>query len=474
MSLTADDFFVPKYQDESYVCGDWSDIFLNMTSTISTDAAIINQLTNYLSSGASAAISDVIRSSGIQQLETQMKSLQNDVSSLKQLFTAEINTSGDIFDTSLNVVSRAEAIVDTLDRLDNYANDILNSIDTGIDFISSLPENIEKTFDNFQSTLEKLIDFDLTATIDKLPSLITDKLLDLDIIKDPLILLTTVQTTVVSITSTIASIKAPQNLNDVRAFLTTLRGIIAQIQAIKAQVDRITSSIERLADTLKSGNFISLVASLAAGGVSFFERPSAYNAIYPFNHGYKTHGGHVFERDNTPGSERVSYTHPSKTSVEVQPDGGVVVKGKSDFQLSVSKNCDVYVKNAATITVDGDVRIIANNVSAEAKGNATVASSGNVTVTAIANANVSATGSAIVTAGGTCSVSSVGGTSISSNGLLTLSSNTGINMISEGPITINSTALSENTLGPVVRTNVSSLEITSGIHQITGAPISLN
>ena len=47
MSLTADDFFVPKYQDESYVCGDWSDIFLNMTSTISTDAAIINQLTNY-------------------------------------------------------------------------------------------------------------------------------------------------------------------------------------------------------------------------------------------------------------------------------------------------------------------------------------------------------------------------------------------------------------------------------------------
>ena len=154
MSLTADDFFVPKYQDESYVCGDWSDIFLNMTSAISTDAAIINQLTNYLSSGASAAINDAIRSSGIQQLETQMKSLQNDVSSLKQLFSAEINTSGDVFDTSLNVVSRAEAIVDTLDRLDNYANDILNSIDTGIDFVSSLPDNIEKTFDNFQSTLE--------------------------------------------------------------------------------------------------------------------------------------------------------------------------------------------------------------------------------------------------------------------------------------------------------------------------------
>ena len=81
---------------------------------------------------------------------------------------------------------------------------------------------------------------------------------------------------------------------------------------------------------------------------------------------------------------------------------------------------------------------------------------------------------AIVTAGGTCSVSSVGGTSVSSNGILTLSSNTGINMVSEGPITINSTELTESILGPVVRTNLSSLEITAGIHQITGAPISLN
>ena len=44
-------------------------------------------------------------------------------------------------------------------------NDILNSIDTGIDFISSLPENIEKTFDNFQSTLEKLIDFAMAINI---------------------------------------------------------------------------------------------------------------------------------------------------------------------------------------------------------------------------------------------------------------------------------------------------------------------
>lgn len=468
------ELFPQKYQDPDYTCGSWGDIFSQMTSNLSADAAIINQVTSYLSSGASAAISDAIRISGIQQLETDMKMIQNDMSSLKTLFTADINTSGDVFDTSLDIISRAEAIVDTLDRLDNYANDIINHIDTSIDFVSSLPDKIEQTFNNFQSTLEKLSDFDVTSTIDKLPELISDKMFNLDIVKDPLILVNNIQTTVISITSTISSIKAPQNLNDARALLTSLRGIVAQIQSLKAQADRVTESINKLKDTIKSGNFISLVSSLAAGGVTFFERPPAYNAQYPFNHGYKTHGGHAFEKDNTPGSERIGYTHPAKTSVEIQPDGAVIIKGKSDFQLSVSKNCDVLVKNAATITVEGDARIIANNIMAEAKGNATVTSSGSTVVNSAIDASVTAAGSIIASAGTTATVSSVAGTSISSNGLLTLSSNTGINLISEGPITITSSELTETITGPVIRNNATSVETSAGLHKINGMPISLN
>lgn len=468
------DLFPPKYQAPDYKCGNWDDIFEQMASNMATDAAIINQLTAYLSSMKSNAISDVLRISGIQQLQTNMELIKGQFTGLKTLFTNPLNNSGDILGTSMDVLNRAEAIVDTLDRLDNYANALLGSIDTTADFIAAIPDKIEETFNNFSNTLDKLTNFDVSSTLDKLPDLVKEGFMNLDIIQDPLILLNNVQVTIVSMSTTIASIKAPQNLNDVRALISTLRSLIARLQQIKAQAERMKSAIENLAKTIQNGNYLSLVMSLAAGGVTFFQRPPAYNARYPFNHGFKTHGGHVFEKDNTPGSERIKYTHPSKTDVEIQPDGGVVVKGQSDFQVSVSKNFDVLIKNAATITVQGDARIIANNVQIEAKSTATVTSTGSTVVNSAADASLTATGSVAVTSGGTATVTSVGATSVSSNGLLTLSSNTGIDLISEGPINIVSTALTENVAGIVERTNASCTELSGGPHIIMGTPISLN
>lgn len=463
-----------QYQDPDFVCGTIGDVLSEMTWRLSTDAQVINQITNYLSTGASAAINDAIRASGIQQLQTDMKLIEYEVSSLKGLFTTKIGTSDSPLGSSLNIIDRAESIVNTLDRLDTYVNDIIGHIENITDTVENIPNTIESAFNNFQSTLEKLTDFDLSSTLDKLPNLVADKLLDIDVVKEPLILLNNVQTTVSSVTAMTSSIRAPQNLNDVRTLLSTLRGIIGQINLLKSQADRVVDSTKNLASVLRSGNYVSLVASLAAGGVIFFERPPTYNAIYPYNRGYSTHGGHVFEHDNTPGSERLNYTHPSKTSVEIQPDGAVVVKGKSDFQVSVTKNCDVLIKNAATIAVQGDVRISANNINAEAKGNIAVSSSGTALVNSASTASVVAKGSVVVSSGGTATVSSVGGTSISSNGPLTLSSNTSVDIISDGPVTINGNSQTDNISGAVIRNNASCTESSSGIHKINAGLITLN
>lgn len=467
------DLYPRGYQEPTYVPGNWNDIFNQMTANLSTDAAIINQATAYLSSIEANAINNVLRESGIQQLQTQMKLVQYEFTGLKSLFSTSLS-SGDFFSTSYDILDRADKIIGTLDRLDVYANSIINSIDTGINFVSSLPDKIEDTFNNFSKTLEKLADFDLSNAMDKLPDLVAKGLKNLDIVQDPLILLNNIQVTVVSIAATISSIKAPQNLNDVRALLSTLRAIIAQIRGLLQQAEDIKNKIQKLAHFLQSGNYISFVLALAKGGVTFFQRPPAYNARYPYNGGYRTHGGHIIERDNTPHSERVKYQHPTNTSVEVQPDGGIVVKGENDFQLSVSKNLDVLVKNAATITVKGTARLIANNVQVEASGNATITSSGSTMVNSSGNVSVTAVGSAVVSSGGTATVSSVGGTSISATGLLSLSSNTGINITSEGPINVVSSALTETVGGPVVRTNATCIETSGGPHQITGAPINLN
>ena len=81
------ELFPPKYQDTDYQCGNWSDILGQMASNMSTDAAIINQITAYLSSMKSNAISDALRISGIQQLQTDMQYLQSQFTGLKTLFT---------------------------------------------------------------------------------------------------------------------------------------------------------------------------------------------------------------------------------------------------------------------------------------------------------------------------------------------------------------------------------------------------
>lgn len=465
--------FPRGYQEPSYKPGNWSDIFSQMASNLSTDAAVINQITAYLASAKSNAINDILRASGIQQLQTQMTLIQNDFNGLKQIFTSDLR-SGDVFDTSLDVISRAERIVDTLDRLDDYANSIMSAIDTSVDFVSSLPDKIEDTFNKFSSTLEKLTNFDLSNTLDKLPDLVADNLLNLDIIQDPLILLNNVQLTVTSIATTVTSIRAPANLNDVRALLTTLRSLIAKIRSVRDQAQRVQESISRLASLIQSGNYLSLVMSLAAGGVTFFQRPPAYNARYPFNHGFKTHGGHVFERDNTPKSERIKYQHPAKTSLEVQPDGGVVVKGENDFQLSVSKNFDVLIKNAATITVQGDARIIANTVQVEAKTDATITSTGKTTVNSAQDVAVTANGSVQVISNGTATVAANASTSISSNGEVVISGTAGIRLETPGNIILNSNALTETVVGAVLRTNGNSITTTGGPHVIRGTPIELN
>ena len=48
---------------------------------------------------------------------------------------------------------------------------------------------------------------------------------------------------------------------------------------------------------------------------------SAYSARYPFNHVYESESGHLIERDDTPGKERLHWYHRSGTFTEFHPAG---------------------------------------------------------------------------------------------------------------------------------------------------------
>ena len=464
---------VPKWQPSTYTPGDFGSILAGVASGIAIDSMIINQIAGYLSSQASAAISDVIRSSGLAQLQNDMTLLQNEYNSVKTIFTTDLNfTGGDVVDSSLNagfdILDRAEKIVDTIEHVEEYAEDIIDHIKDVTDFVGDLPDKIAQEFENFQNTLEYLSNLDLSKGVDQLlnnlPSDIKNALLDLDIIKDPLLLYYNIKATIVTIATTIANIKLPTNLNDVRAILAQLRNILAMIKQIKARVDRIKNTIEQISKLIQSGDYLSLLMSVASGGLLFLLKPIDYAARYPYNHGYKRPDGSRHERDSTPGAPRTGWGHPSGSRGDINSDGSGTYVFKNGLQVSVDKNLDVLVKGAATITVQGEARVIGDTVTVESKGNTTVTGV-NVNVMAHGQAAITAAGiasSVLVTSSGTCSINCVGTLDIGATGGISISTPSFLN-ITASDINIFSAIVTETLVGGALISSFGPYKINSTV-----------
>lgn len=97
-----------------------------------------------------------------------------------------------------------------------------------------------------------------------------------------------------------------------------------------------------------------------AGGSSWSEPKSSYNALHPYNEVKHTESGHVMEFDDTPKSERINLQHKSGTYIEMRPDGTQVTKVVGDNYEVVVGSDYVYVKGSCNITVDGTVNLLAS------------------------------------------------------------------------------------------------------------------
>lgn len=126
------------------------------------------------------------------------------------------------------------------------------------------------------------------------------------------------------------------------------------------------------------------VVPTAQGG-SWQVPPPAFNGKYPYNKVTQTERGHIFEIDDTPGSERLLVLHRNGTYVEINAFGTMVKRTKgSDYTIvdrngyisiagkcsvSVGGSASVYVGNNATIEVGGDVDLTCHNdIEAKAGG----------------------------------------------------------------------------------------------------------
>ena len=90
------------------------------------------------------------------------------------------------------------------------------------------------------------------------------------------------------------------------------------------------------------------------------EPEADFKAKYPFNKVMETESGHLFEFDDTPGSERVRLQHRIGTYTELQSDGARVthVVG-DDFEVVVGdKNVSITGKCSITITGDCEMAVL--------------------------------------------------------------------------------------------------------------------
>ena len=82
--------------------------------------------------------------------------------------------------------------------------------------------------------------------------------------------------------------------------------------------------------------------------------------MYPTNNVSQTESGHIIEKDDTPGSERLSVSHRTGTYFEILPFGSFNATVSRDAWLSVYRDAHLHVDGYTHITLDKGLKIVVN------------------------------------------------------------------------------------------------------------------
>lgn len=101
--------------------------------------------------------------------------------------------------------------------------------------------------------------------------------------------------------------------------------------------------------------------NISGSGESKFSEPEVItNTTYPYNDVKETESGHVFEMNDTPGSERVQIAHRTGSFVEMRPEGTVVFKSARDLYNIVHGDSYEHVNKSKNITIEKGVKLLVN------------------------------------------------------------------------------------------------------------------
>jgi hypothetical protein len=102
-----------------------------------------------------------------------------------------------------------------------------------------------------------------------------------------------------------------------------------------------------------------LDTATGAGGSTIAEPEDPSNPTYPDNFVFKSpKAGHLVEVDDTGGAERIAVTHgPSKTRIEIHPDGHLVIGISGRRYTLVEGDSAEHVKGRSDVVVDDEATV---------------------------------------------------------------------------------------------------------------------
>jgi len=114
---------------------------------------------------------------------------------------------------------------------------------------------------------------------------------------------------------------------------------------------------------------------------SWTEPASDWDAKPPLNNVMQTKSGHIFEMDDSPGSERIRLQHRTGSFTEIQSNGQEIHKIVADKYEIIAANNNVLIKGVCNITVEGlSILHVKGDAYTQVDGNAYIKNKGEVEI----------------------------------------------------------------------------------------------
>lgn len=134
-------------------------------------------------------------------------------------------------------------------------------------------------------------------------------------------------------------------------------GVINVCDAYQPDLSRLSRAeqVEQTSVAVKNITATSNVTS--ADGSSWSQPNSPFNASYPHNYVHETKAGHVFELDDTPGSERVNLYHASGSFIEMDSNGTTTIKSGGTMYMIIEADGKIAIYGDYDITAGGKIKL---------------------------------------------------------------------------------------------------------------------